>query len=512
MLRFGRPLVALTAVLFLGGVARAQLGPPSTSGGSQAAQLPLSGRSPQNGSVDAVQNPVPGATQSVDTLTPAVQVQGPYGGSTSSTAAKPFSGKLGFREAIERGLAYNLGPVGLAQTVRQAQGASRATRSALLPNVSASFTETDETLNLRALGIHFSVPGFSLPTVVGPFNYMDARATLAQTVFDWTAINNYRSANEVLRSDQQGALNARDLVVLAVGGTYLQVLAAQARVASARAQLDTANALYQQALQQRDAGVLAPIDADRSQVQALTEQQRLVSLQNDLAKQKINLARLTGLPPTDQYELADDIPFSAAPAIAFDDALKQALDHRSDLQAAEDQVRAAERTHAAARAERLPSIAINANYGAIGTNPPQASTTYTLVGTLRVPIWQGGRTEGDIEQTDAELTQRRAEAEDLKSEIEAEVRTAYLDVQSAASQVEVAQRNLEVSRETLTLTRQRFDAGVAQSVEVVQTEQTVATAELDYINSVFAHNVAKLSLARAMGGASEKLAQFLQLR
>src|SRR5579872_3820493 len=249
MLRCSQPLVTLTAVLFLSGGARAQLGSPSGSGGSQAAQLPLSGRSPQNGSVDAVQNPVPGATQSVDTLNPVVQVQGPYTGSTSSTGAKPFSGKLGFREAIDRGLVYNLGPVGLAQTVRQAQGASHIARSSLLPNVSGSVTETDETLNLRALGIHFSVPGFSLPTVVGPFNYMDARATLAQTVFDWTAINNYRSAGEVLNSDRQAALNARDLIVLAVGGTYLQVLAAQARVVSARAQLDTANALYQQALQ-----------------------------------------------------------------------------------------------------------------------------------------------------------------------------------------------------------------------------------------------------------------------
>jgi outer membrane protein TolC len=289
------------------------------------------------------------------------------------------------------------------------------------------------------------------------------------------------------------------------------VLAAKARVDAAQAQLDTANALYQQTLQQRNVGLVAQIDANRSQVAALTEQQRLLSLQNDLAKQKINLARLTGLPPSDQYELTDDVPFAPAPPIAMQEALQQALAQRSDLKAAQSQVRAAELTRSAARAERLPSISLNANFGAIGPTPAQARGTYTLAGTIRVPIWLGGRTEADITEADAVLAQRQAELDDLKSSIEGEVRNAYLDLQTATSQVDVAKTNLTVSQETLVLSRQRFDAGVTDAVEVVQTEQTVATAQLDYINSVFAHNVAKLSLARAIGGTADNLAQFLKL-
>jgi outer membrane protein TolC len=384
-------------------------------------------------------------------------------------------------------------------------------RSALLPNLSATLSATDETENLAALGLHFTLPGFSLPTLVGPFDYIDARANLTQTILDLTALNNYRSANQISSADQLAALDAKDLVVLAVSGTYLQVLAAKARVGSAQAQLDTANALYQQTLQQRNVGLVAQIDADRSQVQALTQQERLLSLQNDFAKQKINLARLTGLPPTDQYELSDDVPFAPAPPIAIQEALQQALAQRSDLKAAESQVRAAELTRSAARAERLPSISLNANFGAIGPTPAQARGTYTLAGTVRVPIWLGGRTEADISEADAVLAQRQAELDDLKSSIEGEVRNAYLDLQTATSQVDVAKTNLAVSQETLTLTRQRFDAGVTDAVEVVQSEQTVATAQLDFINSIFAHNVAKLSLARAIGSTADNLAQFLKL-
>jgi outer membrane protein TolC len=331
-------------------------------------------------------------------------------------------------------------------------------------------------------------------------------------VFDITAWNNYHSASESVRANNWSALDARDLVVLGVGGAYLQVAAAAARVQSARAQLKTANVLYQQTSQQHNVGLVAQIDVNRSRVQMLTQRQRVLSLENDLAKQKINLARMTGLPPNDRYEITNNVPFSAAPVISVDDALKQAFERRADIKAAQAQVRAAERARSAARAERFPSLSVSADYGAIGTNPAQSHGTFSVVGSLRLPIWQGGRAGGDIEQTDAAIIQRQAELEDLRGRVEADVRDAYLDIQAAASQVEVARENLQVTRQNLDLTRQRFDAGVSDNLEVVQSQESVAKAELDYINSVFAHNLAKLSLARATGQAAAQFTQFLNLQ
>src|SRR5438309_1713222 len=338
----------------------------------------------------------------------------------------------------------------------------------------------------------------------------DLRARLTQTVADFTALNNYRAAQESLRATQLSAQDARDLVVLATGGAYLQVIAAKARVQSAQAQLETANAVFQQTQMQLQFGKVPQIDVNRSQVQVLTRQQRLVSLQNDVAKQKINLARLTGLPPNEQYDISDDVPFAAAPAVSLEDAVKQALDQRADLKAAEAQVRAAERALTAARDERYPALSVSADYGEIGTNPGQAHATFTAAATLTVPIWRGGRAAGDIEEADAALQQRRAELEDQRSQIESEVRNAYLDLQAASSQVQVAQQNLEVTRQTLAQERQRLEAGVSNDVVVTQAQESVASAELDYINSVFAHNVAKLSLARGIGNAPQSLRQFLK--
>lgn len=508
-------LIVLILILFFAVPILAQMPSSGTQPQpAQTTQLPLSGRSTQGGSVTATQTAIPGTTNSINTINPAVQVQGSFTGSVSSIAKMPFSGGLSLREAVDRAIEFNLGAIGLNEAVRQARGQSRVARSVLLPNLNASVSETVQQTNLQALGVRFDfpVPGFSPPTVVGPFNFFDLRATLSQTVLDLTARNNYRATKETVRASELSVADARDLIVLAVGGTYLQVVAARSKIDAARAQLTTAETLYKQASEQRAAGVVAQTDLNRSHIQLLTQQQRLVSLENDYSKLKISLARLTGLSPTDQYEISDAIPFADAPPLSFDEALRQAFEQRSDLKAAQAQIEAAERARSAARAERFPSLGVRADYGVIGTNPSQAHGTFSVSGTLRVPIFQGGRIKGQTEVAEAALAQRRAELEDVKGRIESEVRNAYFDLQASTSQVGVARRNIQVATQNLDLTRQRFEAGVSDNLEVVQSQEALSTANTDYVNSVFAHNLAKLSLARAIGRAAEALPQFLRIQ
>jgi outer membrane protein TolC len=485
---------------------------PAAPQATPAVQLPLSGRSAQsNGSVATTETPVPGVTTSVDTLNFNVQVQGQYSGSALGITQMPFSGKLGFQEAILRALAYNLGQTGVTQALRQAQGQARTSRSSLLPNISGTAIENVETEDLRAYGFRFNFPGYAIPAVIGPFNYIDFRAHLSQTVLDMTALNNYRAMRDVTQASRYSAQDARVLIVLAVGGSYLQATAAKARLAAEEAQVKAASAVYQQSLEQYDRGVLAKIDADKNQVQLLTEQQRLLTLQNEYAKQKINLARMIGLPANDNYELTDEIPYAPVMPITIDEALKEAMGNRADLKASDSQLRAAERAVSAAHAERYPSVGVTADFGGIGVTPSQLQTTYTATANVKIPIWQGGRVEGDVEQAAATLTQRRAEYNDLKGQIESDVRTAFLDLQAAASQVEVAQRNVQVSREAAELTHQKLEAGVTTTVDYTQAQESATNAEFDYINAVFDHNIAKLSLARAMGRGAKDLPQFLKL-
>jgi outer membrane protein TolC len=488
----------------------AQAPPQGPQSPSQATPLPLSGRSGQSGSATVVETPAPGLTSSVNTLNTTIQIQGPYQGSVRN-GAQALSGRLSLREAITRGLEHNLGTVGLTQAIRQAHGQARVARGSLLPNLSAALREDVQQTDLQALGIRFNapIPGFTVPTVVGPFNYFDLRSTLTQKVFDMTALNNYRSAKELVQANIAGMRDARDLVAYAVTGAYLQAIAAEGRLLAAHAQVGTAAALLKQTQDRRSVGLAAPIDVNRSTVEWQTQQQRVTTLENDLAKQKINLARLIGLPPTDSYELAGEQPPSAPVDLSFEHALTQAVENRFDLKAAEAQLRAAERTKAAATSERLPSLDVSADYGVIGTNPAQSHGTFTFVGTLRVPIWNGGKTEGSIEQADAALAQRRAELDDTRGRIESDVRQALLDLETTRKQMDLAINNKRVASETLQLTRQRFEAGVTDTVEVVQTQESVATADFDYISSVFSYNLAKATLARAIGNTETNLEQFL---
>jgi outer membrane protein TolC len=431
----------------------------------------------------------------------------------AASQSQSTPGVLTLRDAIQRALEHNLTIVGLGHAVTEERGLQRVAKSQLLPTLTVEFSGDEERINLAARGVKIEIPalGFSLPNSVGPFGVLDLRARLSQSIFDLQAIRNHRATAESVRASEFTLDDARDLVVLTVGRVYLEGQAARARVEATRAQVQTAVAIHEKAVQQKDAGLATPLDVNRAEVQTLMARQRLVTLEAALAKQKIELSRLTALPATDQYDFEEDVPFSPAPPLSLEAALKQAAEQRADLQAAEARVRAAELTLSATGAERAPTASLTADYGPSLAFGSPTVTTYAVQGMVRVPLWEGGRIDGQVAQATAALSRRRAERDDLRTQIEADIRKVFVDAQAAELGVEVAERNVQVTRETLGLTRQRFDAGVSDNVAVVQSQESLATADRDYIDSVLAHNLAKLDLARFLGRAAEDIDRFLQL-
>jgi outer membrane protein TolC len=491
---------AITTVL------RAQAAAPAPA--VSAVQLPLSGRTGEPGAVATVQNPIPSAS-SVNTLSSSIDVEGAYQGSvpTAQTPGAPL--RLSLADALRRGLETNLGNVGYKNTVRQAFAERQLALSALLPNLNGYMQAAEEQISLAAFGFNFHFPGVSIPSVVGPFHFVDARATLTQNVVNITALRNYRSSKESLKATEFSAQDARDLVALAVTGGYLNIIAAAARIDSARAQVAAAQAVYKQAVDRHDAGLAARIDVTRSQVELQVQQQRLTSEETDHAKLKIQFGRIIGLPPGQEFTLSDTVPYAPLTDLTLDQALAQGYENRADLKAALAQVQAAELAKKAAQAERYPYVDLYSDYGASGSAPQSSHGVFTVAGTVRFPIFTGGRIHADIEAADAALRQRQAEAADLRGQIDADVRLAFLDLTTAAEQVRVAVSNRELAADTLAQSRDRFAAGVTDTVEVVQSQEQVAAAEDDYIASLYAHNLSKATLARAMGQADQNIQKFL---
>lgn len=432
--------------------------------------------------------------------------ENPFLGGVPSGKAQPETLDFSLRDAIHRGLQHNLGLLLAEQATRGARGAWWRAMSDLLPNLTTRTSISREQLNLKSFGFP-GIPG--IPNIVGPFDVFDTRAFLTQPLLDLKALYNTRAESQNQMAANFAYRDAHDVVVLVSASLYLQAVAGESRIEAAQAQLKAAQALYDLAVDLKKAGVVPGIDVLRSQVELQAQQQRLIFFQNEFEKEKLNLARAIGLPIGQKFRLTDRIPYAPLPPWPLEEALGRAYRSRADYQRAITLLRAAESAKKSARGEGLPSLRINADYGDIGPTPGQSHGTFSVAANVAIPIFLGGRVHGNVLEADALLQQRKSELEDLRSRIDYEVRTVFLDLKASSDQVQVATSALALAKEQLQQSQDRFAAGVATSIEVVQAQESLATANENYISSLYAYNVAEASLARALGGTAELFEQLL---
>ena len=429
-------------------------------------------------------------------------------GSVPSGPASDQVLQLTLRDAIKMALRYNLGAIEGGENVQIVRGQRLLALSNLLPQVSAGVSETVQQLNLGTLGLSgLKVPG--IPTIVGPFSYSSLDASINQTLFSYESIQRFRAARTAEQAAQLSYQDILDVVTLTVGNAYLQIIEADSRIKAQEAQVQNARALYDRAVDQVQAGTAPRIDATRTEVQLHTEEYNLSIARNNFAVAKLALGRAIGLPLGQQFELGDTLPYSDITPLSVDDALQVAFKSRSDFRSAVDSQKAAAQTLSAAKGERYPTVAVNGSYGDIGPTFGNSHGDFTFQAGIRVPLFTGGRIKGEVTQAEAELRQRKAEAENVRGQIDLDIRTALLNLDAAKEQVEVAKQNVALSNESLARSKDRFTSGVTDSVEVVQAEQALASANDQYITSLYNHNFAKLSLARALGVARTNYGQYL---
>ena len=427
-------------------------------------------------------------------------------GSVPSGPASTEVLHLTLRDAITRALRYNLATIESGENALIARGQRLLALSKLLPQVSAGVSENVQQLSLTTLGIK-NLPG--VPNVIGPFGYSSVEGNFSQTLFSFESIQRFRAARTVEQAAQLSYNDVLDVVTLAVGNAYLEVIEAGSRIEAQKAQVQNARALYDQALDQVQAGTAPRIDLTRTEVQLHTEEYNLSVSRNNFDVAKLDLSRAIGLPLGQEFELTDQLPYSDINPPTVDGALKLAYRSRNDLRAALDSQKGAAQSLSAAKGERFPVIAAHGDYGDVGTAFGHSHGDFSFQADVNIPIFTGGRIRGDITQAEAQLRQRKAEAENVRGQVDYDVRTAYLNLNAAKEQVEVAKQNVSLANESLARSKDRFTSGVTNSVEVVQAEQALASANDQYITSLYSHNLAKLSLARALGIARTSYEQYL---
>jgi outer membrane protein TolC len=416
---------------------------------------------------------------------------------TGEVSAQPL--ELSLDEAIQRGLKANLGVILSGTQTATAKAQRLSQLQSLLPSVDGSGKESVQQVDLPAEGL--KLPNF--PTIIGPFSYTDVRASLNWSLVDLASLRNYLAARHNFRASELSAEDARDMVVLTVGNAYLLVLADQSRVESAQAQVATSKVSLDEASANHQAGTAPLLDELRARVDFQTQEQQLIVAKDALEKDKLALARTIGLPLAQSFTLTDTAPYALFDQLDVDKLIAQAHANRKDLAAMVEQEKAAEDQRKAATADRLPVVKANADYGDIGTTLAHSHGTVDASGTLSVPLFKEFALRGEAEQAQAQLDTTRAQLSDKQAQVDADVRDALLDIESAQKLVEVAHSSVDLANEALKEAQDRYKNGVSDNLAVSQAQQSVAQANDQYVASLYRHNVAKLSLARALGAGQQ---------
>ena len=411
--------------------------------------------------------------------------------------------------SLKRAVEVAIAPEGSAkiqladEALKQAQARSAEARAALLPDLEASFQYSSQTISLAGEGLStaFKIPiaGFSLPTLIGPFDVMDARATAQQSVFDFSSIRRFQASKVGVSASKADLEASAEQVAAQVARAYLEAVKGDTDVDTAEANVTLSQATLTQAENQKNAGTGTGIEITRAKVQLANDQQRLVAAKNARRAAHLQLLRAMGLRLDTDVELTDKLQYAPVDAVTLESARTMALKERPDYQAQQQRESNARLSASATTLERLPTVGASANYGSIGPGLNNAIPTYTYGISVRVPVFDGGRRDARRVESDSQYRAEKVRTNDLKEQIELDVRLALDSLDSAAQEVQVAKDGLELAGNELTQARRRYDGGVANSLEVTDAQTRLERARDNQTGALYNYNLARIDLAQAMG-------------
>jgi outer membrane protein TolC len=404
--------------------------------------------------------------------------------------------KLTLREAVNLALKQNPRVILANLGVSESEQERNLSRAALLPQVGARVSETVNRLNLAA-SIGFSFPGFAQH--VGPFYVAQGGVGFNAPVFDLTLWRRFRSSQLGVDSVRAQEMSVREESVLLVVSQYLGSQRAAADVQAAQSRVDLAQALYDQAADLQKNGVGTGIDTLRANVQLQNEKQRLIVARTQVETSLYGLARLLNLEPHRQIELADQVSFFDTPEVSADQTIERAYASRPELREILTRQQRAELELKSAGEARLPKVSIGGLWSEQGLTPASAIPVYIYQGSIDIPLFTGGRIQAQRAQADLAIRQLRQQEQELRNRIALEVKTALALLESARHEVSVANLGVDLATQEVEQARDRFQAGVANNIEVITAQDELARANDNQIAALYRYNQSRADLAHSVG-------------
>jgi outer membrane protein len=406
--------------------------------------------------------------------------------------------RLTLDQAVELALRQNpTAQIAIWQAAQSEQDKNIA-RADLLPQASAKISDEAQKVNLQAqFGGKTPFPGF--PKTLGPYQVFSAGPSFGAPVFDLTLWRRYQAAQNTVNSSKANSLSTREQVILLVVSQYIGTLRAVANVQASQSRVNLAQALYDQATDLQKEGVGTGIDTLRANVELQNEKQRLIEAETDRETSLFALSRLLNLDPRQAIELGDSLSFFDTPQPEIEPSIELALAERQEWKALESQIRAAGYQKKASQDSRLPSLRFDGNFAYVGTSSNTTLPTYAYQASVNMPLFTSGRIHAEIVRANLEIKKLGELKDDLRNQIALEVKTALLNLQSARNEVQVANLGVQLSKEEVDQARDRFKAGVANNIEVIQAQDSLSRANDNQIVALYRFNQARADLARSMG-------------
>jgi outer membrane protein TolC len=424
---------------------------------------------------------------------------------TFSAAQEATPYHLTLRDAIQKALQANLSVLVANTRVEEAEGTrARRLSAALLPRVRVQSYANLQNRNLRAFGISF--PG--TPEVVGPFSNYDFRVYGEQNLVDLQSYRGWKASERALDAGKMDYQDARDLIIRAIAGLYLNAQSAAARVDAAQSRVTASDVLYKLAKDRHDAGTATGVDVLRSQVQLANDKQALLVARNQYKQSLLALARNIGMSPSTPLELAERLLYQPLTQPQAESLVPSALLARPDYLSLASQRQGLVEQQRANHARSLPKLSINGNYGGLGRSIGSVQGTGIIQGQIDFTVFDRDR-NGEAQELDSRVKRIDAQIADLHRGVEEDIREALLNLESAAEQVAVAKDGQDLAERELELAQDRFQSGTTNNVEVVTAQDELARAQENYILAVSSHADAKFALARALGDTEKNIGQYL---
>lgn len=408
---------------------------------------------------------------------------------------------------MKRAVEIALSPEGNArvqlatEALRQSESRSAQARAALLPDFEGYVSDQSQTRNLAAFGIKVQVPipGFQFPEFAGPFDVFDARATMTANLFDFSSIRRFQASRAGIRATRADGANTNEQVAAQVAKAYVAALRARADLEVAKSNVALSEAVLQLANNQKSAGTGTGIEVTRAQVELADQRQRRLVAENARTQADLQLLRAMNLDLDIKVELTGKLEHLPVDPMTIASASAEAIRTRSDLFAQREREQNVRLNFSATKMQRLPSVVGFADYGSIGTGPGNALPTRTYGLTLRVPVWDGGRRDAQRAESASALRQEQIRTRDFEQQIKLEVRLAVDSLRSADEQVKVAAEGLGLAENELAQSQRRYQAGVANGLEVTDAQTRLERARDNQVVALFNYNQARIDLGQAMG-------------